>query len=221
MGIFTTWNFDFFEKPEVVLRKRLDGNASHPFVEKASGVFVLTIRPSSFAISAALCVCTVLITAMVYLIRGTVDEYIVFNLIVFFSFFSSAVRDWQARTVVVDSWRAMYEFYKGDRLIYRGHLHNVYIRLKGVSSGGGDTYYSVVLCGYQVDEEPITSSTTQHDRLAKLGRRLAHKLNLNFFDHQDKSRYHVIRHRCPYKDSEEDGKPNQDSYHSSSATTLV
>ena len=157
----------------------------------------------------------------VYCIRGSADEYIVFSIIVFLSFFSSAAHDWQTRTVTIDSTRGMYEFHRSNKLIYRGHLHNIYIRLKGVNSGSGVTYYLVILSGYQVDEESITSSTMQHDSLAKLGRRLAHKLNLNFFDHQDKSRYHVIRHRCPYKEGDDAKKTHLETSRSESAASIV
>ncbi len=93
----------------------------------------------------------------------------------------------------------MYEYYKGKKLIYTGHIHNIYIRLKGWKTGGDDIIYNLVLDGFMLDEQVLSGSTVIHNKMARLGRRLAYKLDINFFDFQDKSRGHVVRHRCPYQ----------------------
>ena len=89
----------------------------------------------------------------------------------------------------------------GHQLVYRGHLHNLYLRVKGMASGGGETYYNVILGGYMVEPEALTRRSSSKKALAKLARKLAYKLDLNYFDSADKSRSHIVRHRCPYRQS--------------------
>lgn len=49
-----------------------------------------------------------------------------------------------------------------------------------------------------VDAIAISSSSTRREILAKMARCLAYRLDLNYFDSDDISRFHVTRHTCPY-----------------------
>ena len=51
---------------------------------------------------------------------------------------------------VIDHMNGMYEFYRGNQLVYRGLLHNVYIRLRRKSTGGGEEFYDIVFSGFKV-----------------------------------------------------------------------
>ena len=197
-GIFTKWEFDLLEKPETLFKRNLDINPTFPFVPLRPGLYALRVTSARWAIGVIFMAITILITVFAFGTSSEIDEFMVFPVLVLLCSFFVTLSYAKAKVFVLDAEAKMYEFYRGNRLIYRGHVHNLYIRLKGQNSGGGDTYYQVVLDGYLVDEEPITGSTTRKDRLAKLARRLSARLNINFFDSTDKSRYHVIRHRCPY-----------------------
>ena len=199
VGIFGTWDYSLFDKPENVFKFNLDLNPVYPFEEVEYNIFVLTVKSARFTLAATLCAITAACTVLIFVSAGSLNEYVIFPLLVFLGFMCQAIWAWEERTYVLDSNEKMYEFYRGNKLIYRGHYHNIYIRLKGQSSGGGETYYSVVLDGYHVDEEAITSTTTKMKMMAKMGRKLAHRLDINYFDSPDKSRAHVIRHRCPYR----------------------
>ncbi len=53
-------------------------------------------------------------------------------------------------TYVIDHSKGSYEFYKGSTLVYRGDLHNVYVRLRRLSTGVGDHYYDITFNGFMV-----------------------------------------------------------------------
>ncbi len=51
---------------------------------------------------------------------------------------------------VIDHMNGMYEFYRGSFLVYRGQLHNLYMRLRRESTGGGEEFYDIEFSGYGV-----------------------------------------------------------------------
>ena len=182
-----------------MLKRNLDNNPVYPFEEIEPNIYVLTVTTSRYYIACGVAILTVFISGLVFGIAGEVNEYIIFPAVVVVLFGGQAYISYKERRYVLDSNELMYEYYRGNQLIYRGHYHNVYIRLKGQSSGGGDTYYTVVLDGFNLNEEAISANSTKLKKLAKLARKLATRLNVNYFDSPDKSRCHVIRHQCPYK----------------------
>ena len=183
---------------EDVLEENMRWNPVYPFEEIEPNIFMLTVVSSRLYVAGTLCVLVFLISVIVFTFSG-VNEYIVYPILAFILFFSQAMGAWDERRYVLDTNAFMYEYYRGDDLVYRGHYHNIYIRLKGQNSGGGDTFYCLVLGGYMVDEESISATAPRLLKLAKLGRRLAGRLQLNYFDSPDVSRCHIIRHRCPHR----------------------
>lgn len=91
------------------------------------------------------------------------------------------------------------QYYVKDDLVYRGHCHNVYIRLK-VLKVAGEAYYKVVIGGYGIDAFDVTHLSEQPDKLFHLGRTIALNTRCNFFDYDDISTRHTIRHRCLHAD---------------------
>lgn len=197
-GIFSSWDYSFLDKAENVLKKNLDINPVYPFEEIEPNIFILNVVSARFTITVTIIIITVVITGIVFGLAGP-NEYLLFPILVIFLFSKQALASYEERRYVLDSNELMYEYYRGDKLIYRGHYHNCYIRLKGQNSGGGETYYAVVLNGFNLDEQAISATTVRLKKLAKLGRKLAARLNLNYFDSPDKSHCHVIRHTCPHR----------------------
>lgn len=62
-------------------------------------------------------------------------------------------------------------------------------------AGAGEMYYYVVLNGFHITEQKITSYTKNDKKLRVLAKKLAENLNINYFDVKANSREHVIRHR--------------------------
>jgi hypothetical protein len=201
IGIFTTWDWSFMDKPESRLKKQLQKNPTHPFREIEPNVFVTKLDKSiKITIGVILSTLTAITSTIIYWHIGSVNEYIVVPLIIISGFLFTALYHLKEHSCVLDCNNKIYEYYRGDRLVYRGHFHNIYIRLKGQLTGNGQMYYTLIMNGYQLDEEELTSSSPIHDKLAKFGRKLAHRLDLNYFEYNDRSRYHIIRQQCPYRD---------------------
>ena len=182
--------FNYFQK-----------NVSFPFVEVQPKYFVMQTKPTRI-IGALMSILLVLITSTImYSTSEDFYEYFVITVILCVWPIPAVLSSYQMRTYVIDQNDGMYEFYIGEKLIYRGHLHNIYIRLTAVNSGGSTWHYTVVINGYMIEEYPVTPyySSLRREHLARMGRRLAQKLDINFFDCADKSRTHNIRNRCPYR----------------------
>ena len=203
-GIFASWDLSsFMDKPEVRFKRQLEQNPTHPFREIEPNVFVVRLKSNKVMIGFTIGAATVIITTAIYVSIGSINEYIVFPGIIFYGFLSMAMYHMKRHSCVLDCNNKMYEYYHGDRLVYRGHYHNIYIRLKGQQTGNGEMYYTLIMNGYLLNEEELTSSSPIHNKLAKFGRKLSHRLDLNFFDYTDKSRYHIIRQKCPYREREQ------------------
>ena len=56
----------------------------------------------------------------------------------------------QVRIYIIDHVNGIYEFYRGSTLVYRGKLHNLYVRLRPQSTGAGEVFYDIVLNGFMV-----------------------------------------------------------------------
>lgn len=90
------------------------------------------------------------------------------------------------------------QYYVNDDLVYRGHIHNMYIRIKVVKVDGMG-YYKVVIGGYGMDTIDVTHLSKQPDKLFHLGRTIALNIGCNFFDYDDMSARHTIKHRCTHR----------------------
>ncbi|CAH1773739.1 unnamed protein product [Owenia fusiformis] len=200
VGIFGSYNFSILEKPDEAFKKKLNQNPYFPFEETATNLFRLKVRSVKFIFGLVSTFALGLTAIILYATNGIeLGETLLYFVIGFLALTSITLYYKEERTLLLDINNSTYEFYRGDRLVYQGHNHNIYIRLKGEKSGSGEMYYNVTLNGFQVDEQMLTSATRSNkEKLRRLGRRLASHLNLNYFDYLDKSRHHVIRHRCPY-----------------------
>lgn len=200
-GIFTRWEVGVLDSAEAYFKKNLETNPSFPFVEVQANYFVMQSKSTRFIGAVLQSLVVIILSAILYSTSESFYEYFVFTIIIALWPLPTMITSYQKRTYVIDNNESMYEFYIGEKLIYRGHLHNVYIRLTAVNSGGATWHYCVVLNGYMVEEESLTPTSTRREHLARMGRRLAQKLDVNFFDCSDKARTHVIRHRCPYRNN--------------------
>lgn len=187
-----------FEKPDTIFKRNLEQNPIFPFEIIQDNVFALTVQSSKFILHMSLVFIVLAITILYYSTKDKIDELFVFPCILFVCFARQAMFYYKPRTYILDSNSKIYEFYKGAELIYQGHYHNIYIRCIGQNSGNGEIYYNVVLDGYCIDCVTITSAIPTSKRFMKLAKKLAFRLDLNYFDPADRSRGHIIRHRCPY-----------------------
>ncbi|XP_071811830.1 cation channel sperm-associated auxiliary subunit TMEM249-like isoform X2 [Apostichopus japonicus] len=198
VGIFGTWDYSFWAKPEDIFQARLEKNPIFPFEETEENHYEYEFISIWFWFSLATIAAALVIGGIVMLAVRNPMSYLVCCIIcVLVSAYTAYVYQGK-RKVVIDHDNDSYTFYRKGRRIYTGHVHNIYIRLVGQKGGNGEIYYKVVLNGFNLEVQALSSSTLRCEKLEKLGRRLATRLNLNFFDWTDRSTRHVIRHRCPY-----------------------
>lgn len=74
-------------------------------------------------------------------------------------------------------------------------LRRIYIRLqKRMDRTGAVSHYYLLFGGVDIEDVKISREDTSILKLREMGKDIANKLNLNYFDHEDKSAHHVIRH---------------------------
>jgi len=91
------------------------------------------------------------------------------------------------------------QYYVNDTLMYKGDCHNIYVRIK-VMKVAETGYYKVIIGGYGIDMIDVTHMSKQPEKLFHLGRTIALNTGLNFFDFDNVSTRHTIRHRCSHAD---------------------
>lgn len=75
-------------------------------------------------------------------------------------------------------------------------LHRIYIRLqKRLDKDDAVSHYYLSFGGVNIESVRISREDTSILKLREMGKDIANKLNLNYFDYEDKSAHHVIRHR--------------------------
>ncbi|XP_031644791.1 transmembrane protein 249 isoform X2 [Oncorhynchus kisutch] len=88
-----------------------------------------------------------------------------------------------------------YRYYIHTHLRHRGPLHQIYIRMIAQKSGQVLLMYKLMLNGYKIEERELSGFSEKYELLECQGRRIATKLNLNYFDYQDTSKRHLVIHR--------------------------
>uniref|UniRef100_A0A8C8RGC7 Transmembrane protein 249 n=1 Tax=Pelusios castaneus TaxID=367368 RepID=A0A8C8RGC7_9SAUR len=107
------------------------------------------------------------------------------------------------RHLVINHSRGCYQIYIKRRLWAEGPLHQIYVRLSAQQDAYGKLFYSLIINGYGLEVLALASQSDKYEQMEFLGRRIARKLNLNYFDYLDVSGRHIIRHAPPpRKDSD-------------------
>ncbi|XP_077978827.1 cation channel sperm-associated auxiliary subunit TMEM249-like [Glandiceps talaboti] len=193
VGIFGTWNLQIaaLTKPEAIFKKKLEDHHTYPFTEIKPGYFTFITRSSKLW-KAVFVVVSILIGILGWYVVNPLDQNITILLIVVGSACYTILKYKDKRTIIINANDDEYEFYTANSLVYRGHIHNIYIRLRGLKGGGGDMYFTIVLNGYHVEEQELSSTGTNREKLEKLAKLLASRLGINYFDFKDKSTKHIL-----------------------------
>uniref|UniRef100_A0A674JRR7 Transmembrane protein 249 n=1 Tax=Terrapene triunguis TaxID=2587831 RepID=A0A674JRR7_9SAUR len=101
------------------------------------------------------------------------------------------------RHLVINHARGCYQIYIKRRLWEEGPLHQIYVRLVAQTDAYGKRFYSLIINGHGLEVLALASLSDNYEHMEFLGRRIARKLKLNYFDYLDVSTRHVIRHRPP------------------------
>jgi len=105
------------------------------------------------------------------------------------------VRYWEQRSVTISKIQKTYEFRRGETLVHKGDLSDLYVRLESHPCTNGKTYYMLVLNGFMCEKYSLARAPTdERDVLDKMGRLITRRNQLNYFDSVDVSTRNIIRH---------------------------
>uniref|UniRef100_A0A452I4R5 Transmembrane protein 249 n=1 Tax=Gopherus agassizii TaxID=38772 RepID=A0A452I4R5_9SAUR len=107
------------------------------------------------------------------------------------------------RHLVINHVQGCYQIYIKRRLWEEGPLHQIYVRLTAQTDAYGKCFYSLIINGHGLEVLVLANLSDKYEHMEFLGRRIARKLKLNYFDYLDVSTRHVIRHRPPLERDEE------------------
>ncbi|EMP27191.1 Putative transmembrane protein C8orfK29 [Chelonia mydas] len=166
-------------------------NAHYPFQVQQPNVFVMEYYKDTLwkgALIFLLCV----LGGVFYLKSEKVSQdysgFFIYGILVGLWLLLSSMHK---RHLVINHARGCYQIYIKRQLWEEGPLHQIYVRLTAQMDGAHPL--SLGLCpGLMPPPLPVAP---QH--MEFLGRRIARKLKLNYFDYLDVSTRHVIRHRPP------------------------
>ncbi|XP_007954299.1 transmembrane protein 249 [Orycteropus afer afer] len=176
------------------LAKRLMNNSFYPFSRQQPTVFVLEYYLDTLWKGALLfAVCLGLISSGLV---STVQDQETWG----FPAYGVGVGLWlmvsslPRRRLVLNHARGMYQFSIQGRTVYQGPLHLIYVRLALSSDAYGRCFFQLVLCGHKLEPLVLVQLSERYEQMEFLGRHIARKLNINYFDYLTVSYRHVVRH---------------------------
>ncbi|XP_037588355.1 transmembrane protein 249 [Cebus imitator] len=101
------------------------------------------------------------------------------------------------RRLVLNHPRGVYHFSIQGRAVCQGPLHLVYVRLASSSDAYGRCFFQLVLGGHRLEPLVLVQLSEHYEQMEYLGRYMARKLNINYFDYLATSYRHVVRHWPP------------------------
>ncbi|KAM6148281.1 cation channel sperm-associated auxiliary subunit TMEM249 [Rhynchocyon petersi] len=177
------------------LAKCLKENSFYPFTRQQPNVFVLEYYLNSLWKGALL---FVVCTFLACFVGKVLDQELwclpTYGVVVgLWLMLSSMAR----RRLVLNHMRGTYHFSIQDRTIYQGPMHLIYVRLALSSDAYGRCFFQLVLCGHKLEPLVLVQLSEHYEQMEFLGRHIAWKLNINYFDYLTTSYRHVVRHWPP------------------------
>ncbi|KAM7075793.1 cation channel sperm-associated auxiliary subunit TMEM249 [Molossus nigricans] len=190
---FQLWALGLF-RTERHLAKRLKSNSFYPFTQELPNVFVLEYYLDTLWKGALLfVVCLFLIS---FSLVSQVREQKTWG----FPAYGMGVGLWimisslPLRRLVLNHTLGTYHFSIQGRTVSQGPMHQVYVRLALSSDAYRKCFFQLVLCGHKLEPLVLVQLSQHYEQMEFLGRHIARKLNINYFDCLATSYRHVVRH---------------------------
>ncbi|XP_047419875.1 LOW QUALITY PROTEIN: cation channel sperm-associated auxiliary subunit TMEM249 [Sciurus carolinensis] len=190
---FHLWALGFF-CTERHLAKRLKNNSFYPFTQQQPGVFVLEYYLDTLWKGMLLFVVCLILVCSGFVRQVEKQEtwgFPAYGMVVgLWLMISSLPR----RRLVLNHTRGIYHFSIQGRTVCQGSMHLVYVRLALSSDAYGRCFFQLVLCGHKLEPLVLVQLSERYEQMEYLGRHIARKLNINYFDYLASSYRHVVRH---------------------------
>ncbi|KAI9145197.1 hypothetical protein BKA69DRAFT_547094 [Paraphysoderma sedebokerense] len=200
MGLFVNYDLVFSNAIDK-LNAEIERNPHYPFLLDRNGCYTMSIRYR--LLYAAI---VAFIVSLGFLVAWTTGNFVQNNNFFLFPLFGiiislAGIYNYRAQRIYTLYPKLLeYSLSHDNKLHVSGNYHNVYIRLRREIRGGSRSkFYHLIFNGYQIDGIQISESTKNVEELRKLGQLIAERLDLNYFDEQNSSEHHVIRHLRPTK----------------------
>ncbi|XP_035132685.1 cation channel sperm-associated auxiliary subunit TMEM249 [Callithrix jacchus] len=195
-GRFRLWSLGLFCR-ERHLARRLKNNSFYPFEQQQPNVFVLEYYLDTLWKGMLLfIVCAVLVSVSSLREVKKQETWV-------FPAYGVGVGLWMVvsslprRRLVLNHMRGVYHFSIQGRTVCQGPLHLVYVRLAFSSDAYGRRFFQLVLGGHRLEPLVLVQLSERYEQMEYLGRYMAQKLNINYFDYLATSYRHVVRHWPP------------------------
>nr|XP_060628782.1 cation channel sperm-associated auxiliary subunit TMEM249 [Anolis sagrei ordinatus] len=202
-GSLALWNLNYFNS-EKKLTEKLQENKFFPFQLQQPKVFVMEYYKDMVWKGALLFVVSLVGTVFYFRSeKGSQD----FSVLFFYAMVTGLwliASNMNKRRLIINHAKDFYQFYIKGILWHEGPLHQIYVRIVAQRDAYGKLFYSLIINGYHLEVLTLSDLSEKYEILDNLGRRIARNLNLNYFDYQDVSTRHVIRHTAPTKEEEEE-----------------
>ncbi|XP_020851048.1 cation channel sperm-associated auxiliary subunit TMEM249 [Phascolarctos cinereus] len=190
---FELWDIGCFST-ERSLAKKLKKNPFYPFFQQQANVYVLEYYQDTLWKGILLfLICVILMSLGLFKKVHNQETW-------GFPAYGVGIGLWLAvsslprRRLVLNHTRGMYHFSIHGHTVYQGPLYRIYIRLALRSDAYGKCFFQLVLCGYKLEPLVLVKLSEHYQQLEFLGRHIARKLNINYFDCMAVSYRHVVRH---------------------------
>ncbi|XP_008252246.2 cation channel sperm-associated auxiliary subunit TMEM249 [Oryctolagus cuniculus] len=189
---FQLWRLGFCTERH--LAKCLKSNSFYPFTQQQPGVFVLQYYLDTLWKGALLFVVCLALVSLDFVRQVRKQETWGFPA------FGVGVGLWllvsslPRRRLVLNHTHGLYHFSIRGRTVCQGPMNLIYVRLALSSDAYGRCFFRLVLCGHKLEPLVLVQLSERYEQMEYLGRHIARKLNINYFDYLVTSYRHVVRH---------------------------
>ncbi|XP_012668482.2 transmembrane protein 249, partial [Otolemur garnettii] len=190
---FQLWALGLF-CTERHLARRLRSNSFYPFTQQQPDVFVLEYYLDTLwkgALLFVVCVVLVSFSSLRQVQKQETWGFLAYGVGVGLWLIVSSL---PRRRLVLNHTRGVYHFSIQGRTVCQGPMHLVYVRLALSSDAYGRCFFQLVLGGHKLEPLVLVQLSERYEQMEYLGRHIARKLNLNYFDYLATSYRHVVRH---------------------------
>ncbi|KAF7237170.1 hypothetical protein EYD10_16094 [Varanus komodoensis] len=204
-GPLTLWRCNFINS-EKHLTEKLQENKYFPFQVQQPKVFVMEYYKDMIWKGALLFLAS--LVASIFYFRATKgsQDFSVFFVYGMLSGLWLVVSNVNKRRLLINHLKGIYQFYIKGILWQEGPLHQIYVRLVAQRDAYGKLFYTLIINGYRLEVLTLAELSDKFEQIQALGHRVARNLNLNYFDYEDVSLRHVIRHMPPEKYEEDEAE---------------